>query len=444
MYEKFQNNKTRNLEFTDIYKLVEPIKKLEEGEWLPDIYFIEKALKDYAGLPEDYKIKSLIEHAAQLNSCTNGGFGVHESYPSIVASSFRVSVIQNVPNNNGAYAVGPYIAYVQSALSDDKLKLERERLGKNLLVFPAHSIRGLKAVYDTNSFCEEIRKISNEYDSVRVCLYWKDVLLGTAEIYQKYGFEVVTAGHYYDPMFMPRLKSIIETSTMTMSNKLGTYIGYCVYLNKPHLLLKTKVDIEKISSDGKFAEIEQCLVEEVRKKDINRDVDQIYDLLSENREVITLEQYTFLNKYWGFTEVKSPKQLRKLLMTIEGEHQLKNNYEKIFCQLQDNVKAKNDYINRLKDVTKQQNDKIKVRDVYINRLKSDVKIQNDKIKVRDVYINRLKDVTKQQNDKIKVRDVYINRLKNDVKQQNNKINAIMNSRSWKITNQIRKLKSYFK
>ena len=232
MYEKFQNNKTRNLEFTDIYKLVESIRKIEKDEWLPDIYFIEKALKEYAGLPEDYKIKAVIEHAAQLNNCTNGGFGVHQSYPSIVSSSFRVSVIKNVPNNNGAYAIGPYIAYVQSALSDDKLKVERERLGKNLLVFPAHSIRGLKAVYNINSFCEEIKKLSNEYDSVRVCLYWKDVILGTAEIYKKYGFEVVTAGHYYDPMFMPRLKSIIETSTMTMSNKLGTYIGYCVYLKQ--------------------------------------------------------------------------------------------------------------------------------------------------------------------------------------------------------------------
>ena len=239
-------------------------------------------------------------------------------------------------------------------------------------------------------------------------MYWKDVLLGTAEIYQKFGFEVVTAGHYYDPMFMSRLKSIIETSTMTMSNKLGTYIGYCIYLNKPHLLLKTKVDVEKISSDGKLAEIEQGLLEEVRKKDINRDVDQIYDLLSENREVITPEQYTFLNKYWGFTEVKSPKQLRKLLMAFEGEYQLKNNFEKKFYQLHESLIAK---------------------DVYINRLKNDAKLKNDKIMA--------------QNDKIKVQNVYINRLKNDVKLQNDKIKKVMNSKSWKITKPLRNLKSYF-
>ena len=400
MYWKLQNHKTRNLEFTDIYRLVDPIKVLEKDEWLPDIYFIEKTLKDYADLPEDYKIKAFIEHAAQLNNCTNGGFSVHESYPSVVSSCFRVSVVENVPKNNGAYAVGPYIAYVQSALSDHKLKLERKRLGKNLLVFPAHSIRGLKAVYNIKSFCEKIKEISKEYDSVRVCLFWKDVLLGTAEIYQKYGFEVVTAGHYYDPMFMPRLKSIIETSTMTMSNKLGTHIGYCIYLNKPHLILKTKVDIEKIDSDGNIAEIELGLVQEVRKKDINKDVDQIYDLLSENREVITPEQYSFLDKYWGFSEVKSPKQLRKLLMALEGEYQLKNNYEKRFYQLHESVDAK------------------------------------------DVNINRLENVTKEQTDKIKAQNVHINHLKNITTEQTDKIKAVMNSKSWKITKPLRKLKSY--
>ena len=414
MYEKFQNNKTRNLEFTDIYKLVEPIKKLEKDEWLPDIYLIEKALKDYAGLPEDYNIKAVIEHAAQLNNCINGGFDVHASYPSIVSSPFRVSVIENAPKNNGAYAIGPYIAYAQSALSDHKLKLERKRLGKNLLVFPAHSIRGLKAVYNIKSFCEEIKVISNEYDSVRICLFWKDVLLGTAEIYQKYGFEVVTAGHYYDPMFMPRLKSIIETSTMTMSNKLGTYIGYCIYLNKPHLLLKTKIDIEKIDSDGIIAEIEEGLVQEVRKKDINKDVDQIYDLLSENKEVITPEQYTFLDKYWGFTEIKSPKQLRKLLMALEGEYQLKNNYEKRFYQLHESVNAKDEHINHLKNINEKQNNKIEA--------------QNNKIKA--------------QNNKLEAQNVCINRLTNDAEILNNRIKAIMNSKSWKITHPLRKLKSY--
>ena len=345
MYEMFQHYKTENLEFTDIYKLSEPIKKLEKGKWLPDIYFIEKTLKEYAGVPVDYEIKAFIEHGVQLSNVTEGGFQVHPSQPSIVSSSFRVSVIEGVPGNNGAYAVGPYIAYAKSALSNSELRAEKERLGRNLLVFPAHSIRGLMQVYDVDEFCEKIKDVAKGYDSVRVCLYWKDVLLGIAEKYKNYGFEVVTAGHYYDPMFMPRLKSIIQTSTMTMSNDLGSYVGYSIYLNKPHLFLKSELEVEKIVTDGEeFAESQLKAYREVDNKIKNEaDIDLMVRLLSKNQEFITEDQYNLLNKYWGFDQVKTPKQLRKLILEIEGLNSLNNpqSYNDEIKRLRNQLNAEN-------------------------------------------------------------------------------------------------------
>jgi len=146
MYEKFEHHKTRDLDFTDIYNLVEPIKKLGGRDLWFDHYFIKSTLKEYAGLPADYEIKAFVEHAPQLSSFTELGFQAHPSLPSIVSSTFRVSVIENAPRNNGAYAVGPYIAYAKPALSPSKLRAERKRLGRNLLVFPAHSIRGLNII----------------------------------------------------------------------------------------------------------------------------------------------------------------------------------------------------------------------------------------------------------------------------------------------------------
>ena len=398
MYSKFENHKTKNLEFTDIYKLVEPINNLEKGEWLPDLYFIGKTLKEYAGFPDDYEIKALIEHAAQLSDYTDYGFQAHPSLPSIVLSSFRVSVIESVTGNNGAYAVGPYIVYAKHALSDEKLEAEKERLGRNLLVFPAHSIRGLQATYDIDTFCEQIKEIATEYDSVRICLFWKDVLLGTAEKYEKYGFEVVTAGHFYDPMFMPRLKSIIETSTMTMSNKLGTYIGYCVYFNKPHLLLNTEVEMGKISCDGEeFAEIQYNASNKMRSKLKNENIDLIYELLSKNKELITEDQYNHLNKYWGFNQVKTPNQLRKILLETEVKFHL-NNYE---------------------------------------NLQKDVNELEDAIKNRD-------EIIQQKDNIIKNRDEIIQQKDNIIKNRDDIIKKIMNSNSWKITRHLRKIASWTK
>jgi hypothetical protein len=421
MYSKFENNKTKNLKFTDIYKLVEPIKKLEESKWLPDIYFIGKTLKEYADLPSDYEIKAFIEHATQLSDYTEGGFRVHPSLPSIVPSQFRVSIIEGVTGNNGAYAVGPYIAYAKSALSKEKLEFEKERLGRNLLVFPAHSIRGLKASYNIDTFCEKIKDIAKQYDSVRICLYWKDVILGRADNYKKHGFEVVTAGHYYDPMFMPRLKSIIETSTMTMSNKLGTYVGYCIFLNKPHYLLKSRVEMDKIISDGKeSAEIEYNVSRNMRKRLKNQNINLIFELLSKNQEIITEDQYNHLNKYWGFDQIKTPKKLRKLLLEIEGEYQIKT-----------------DDIKLLKKDIRDKNDAIKRRDELIRNRDEIIREKNDIIRNRDNIIREKINIV-QNNNKIILE-------KNDViRNRDNEINKIINSNSWKVTRYFRKIFSWIR
>ena len=373
--------------------------------------FHRKTLKEYAGLPADYEIKAFIEHAAQLSDYTQGGFRVHPTLPSIVISMFRVSVIENIPENNGAYAVGPYVAYSKSALSKDKFESEKDRLGRNLLVFPAHSIRGLQASYDIDTFRKKIEDIATDYDSVRICLYWKDVLLGTAEKYKEYGFEVVTAGHYYDPMFMPRLKSIIETSSMTMSNKLGTYIGYCIYLNKPHYLIKDDVEMDKIISDGKeFAEKEYNLSHSMRNRLKNPDIDLIFELLSKNQDYITDDQYNQLNKYWGFDQVKTSKQLRKLLLEIEGEYQVNSNE-----------------IRTLRKGIVDKDIAIRSRNEIIQQKNTIIKKQENTIQQKNNIIKNQENTIQQKNDIILYKD--------------NEINKIMSSNSWKMTGHFRKILS---
>jgi hypothetical protein len=322
----FENEKIKDLDFTDIYNLVEPIKKLGKEVWLPDLYFIEGSLKKYAGMNEDYKIKAFIEHAAQLTPYIDGGFQISPNLPSIVSSPFRKFIIEKVPNNNGAYAVGPYISYSKSALSSEKTKHEKERLNRNLLVFPSHSIRGVKSSYDLEIFCNEIKKVGKEFDSIRVCLFWKDVVLGTGENYKKHGFEVVTAGHYYDPMFMPRLKSIIETSSMTMSNEIGTHLGYCIYLKKPHYLFKSEILREKLLNDGhEMAEINFLACKTL--KSFSDYYESIEKLFQSKEETITKEQYSIIDYYWGLNQIKSPKKLKEIILLLEGRYSLENNLE---------------------------------------------------------------------------------------------------------------------
>jgi hypothetical protein len=491
MYEKFQHDTTKNLHFTDIYKLVEPIKNLENGKWLSDIYFIKQTLTKYANLPDDYEIKAYVEHGVQLTDYIGGGFRP-DSKPSIVSSPFRVSIIENV-SNNGAYAVGPYIAYAKSALSKEKLKSEKVRLGRNLLVFPLHSIRGLKSSYDIGTFCEKINEIAKDFDSVRICLFWKDITMGTAEIYENYGYEVVTAGHYYDPMFMPRLRSIIETSTLTMSNGRGTHIGYCIYLQKPHFLHLMENSKEMIKSDGEdIAKIEFEANKEVQKKlNYSQDIKLMTKLLSKYQDYISDDQYHLLNRYWGFDEVKTPKELRNLLLQLEGEYHLKHDWENKFkvteqvkknlrivlkereteldklsleseriineithSNICENQELKNK-IKKLKNEKKNLDFELK-QTIYeknqINKLRRELQIQliekqeqlKDLENIKNGLENKLNETIQNKNKQIELLKTRIKFLESQLEEKEEELVFIENTASWKITSPFRKMGSWFR
>ena len=162
-------------------------------------------------------------------------------------------------------------------------------------------------------------------------MYYQDVLLKRHISYQKEGFEVVTAGNYNDYYFMPRLKSIIKTSDITMANSIGSHLGYSLYLNKPHYLFKQSITYEH---DNEF---DGNLVDEAVTKEKSCDnTANITELFSVYQENITKEQYELISYLWGFDEVKTPSELKELIIRIN------NNYS--------NVKYYLSCINRTKEL----------------------------------------------------------------------------------------------
>ncbi|MDR3063297.1 MAG: hypothetical protein LBU40_04050 [Methanobrevibacter sp.] len=333
--------KKLELKFTNIYNLVPPNSKFKKGNI--NIYSIENILKKFAEIPNKYNIKSIIKSDVNLTVRAMES-EIHHSLPSIVMSPFQALSIENINNNNGAYSIGPYIEYVQTALSLNELNIEKKILGKNLLVFRSHSLAGSEKLHDENLFCRKIEEIATKYDTVRVCLFEKDVLSGVAGIYIKHGFEVVTPGKCDDSMFMSRLKSIIQTSTMTVSRGLGTHVGYCIYMNKPHYIIKSEKSEKKelkdlgINTDNEDGAESQNYQELIK----------IIDLLSFNQEFISEELYSLMNKYWGFDQIKTQEKLKKLILEIEGLYQInnKNSKENQIKKLKRDIKEKNSFISQ--------------------------------------------------------------------------------------------------
>lgn len=336
-----------NLKFTDIQKLSQPISHKHDEILTGEIgfyrYRMDKILKEYCNFPLNKNIHALFEHGILFTDYCGATYRAHEYLPSIVASKFRVNVLKQQKHFNGAYTIGPYIHYAKPLLSHEELKIEKERLGKTLLVFPNHSIEGLVSDFNFESFCDEIKKISSNYDSVRICMYYKDVNLKRFEPYQKEGFEVVTAGHFNDYNFTRRLRSIIETSDMTMSNGIGSHLGYCIYLNKPHYLCMLD-DVNHIGEkNGENTELmvkhEQESQERIEKSD---NVTKIKQVFADYNEKITQDQYEIISYLWGFDEVKTPKELNKMFLEIE------NNYSSIKYYLSGLIRLKDIFYDKIK------------------------------------------------------------------------------------------------
>ena len=204
-------------------------------------------------------------------------------------------------------AIGPYINYTSTLLSDETIQQLKEQMGKTLLVFPSHSIDSEAASYNIESFINELENIRNGYDTILVCLFWVDALNNTlVEKYNKMNYRLCTAGHLHDTNFLSRLRSIIELSDFTVSNNVGTHVGYCISLGKPHYIFRNNVS--RVLKHKK-----EYFSEESRMPTFNTETKEVYEAFSSLSNIISNQQYKVVDKYWGLSQLKTPNELKDIL-----------------------------------------------------------------------------------------------------------------------------------
>jgi hypothetical protein len=273
-----------------------------------DFYGHATILKQYAKVQSDYQIKAAIEHGPFF-----GGFSwdvdINAKLPAIlVPAAYRYPILNKI-TNKVLFAIGPMLGYANHYLQPEVLLKEKRRLGKNLLVFPAHSSHHVDINYDVDGYCQFLENLGKEFQSVQICMYWKDILRGIHKKYEQYGFECVTAGHIFDPLFLPKLKSIIELATVTTSNAFGTHIGYSIMMEKPHYLTNENLQ--------KTAETKEILNRDAPDRTHKPDLLEIKNAFSELRSDISGNQMEIVQKYWGSDQIKSVYEMKILLNTLE-------------------------------------------------------------------------------------------------------------------------------
>ncbi|MCB0317360.1 MAG: class I SAM-dependent methyltransferase [Bdellovibrionales bacterium] len=280
-----------------------------------------KAIKSFCDLPSDYPIKAVIEHGPKFGSSVEA-WETNSPLPAMfVYGNFRYKALAPA-TNKALFTIGSMLSYTEHYLNKQDLREEKKRLGKSLLVFPTHGTHHIDHKFDLNSYCNDLFELSKNFDSVQVCMYWREITRGWHKNFLDKGFEVVTAGHMYDENFLSRLKSIIEPATLVTSNKMGTHFGYCIQMNKPfYFLSNQKIEFEKSPEGNSEVFAKWASWGDVHQFQENLELIEASSCLQDQ---ISSRQQELANKYWGLDKVKSKEELLTIIEIAESLYQTRN------------------------------------------------------------------------------------------------------------------------
>lgn len=274
-------------------------------------YGIGNSFRNYAGVSDC--IKACIEHGVHFGDYVNeqelGGSGL----PCLVtfgpARLEHIRAVSDVP----VVAVGPYIVYAEDYLDEAEFAVAKNKLGKTLMVFPSHSVDRVKVSYELAELLSEIDRIKTLYriETVLICLYYRDLLNGAADAYEREGYCVVTAGYREDSLFLERQRSLIKLADFTMSNNVGTHVGYCVCMNKPHYVFDQE---KKYSADSSFDSTEY---RNAFEESLTLEKTEVAEAFSSFENSLTAQQQKVMSRYWGFENIRSSSEMVTLLNVCE-------------------------------------------------------------------------------------------------------------------------------
>lgn len=266
-------------------------------------------LKNYCGYSD--KIYAIIEHGVYFGDnrslvCPKEEWDLGSV---ITYGDSRIKLLEELHPNMNVYAIGPRIHYAETDKEYYKeLYNQIDHTGKVLTLFPAHSLAAEKSKYDSVLFLKQAEELAEKIEAktIMVSLHPSDYLHHLDLDFNNR--KVIFVGGGNKPyQFLPRLRAIFELSDLTFSNSLGTHVGYSLYMGTPHVM---NLDSNKNVRPNEVFEREQ------------REFAAVFN--GDYPMAITNEQRALCDKYFGYSYIKTPNQLKELL----GE--CKKKYESIY------------------------------------------------------------------------------------------------------------------
>lgn len=277
------------------------------------LYGNEELLRKYSGINEE--LYAIIEHGLYFgNNIQRVGNDFEWELGCILTNGkYRKDLLNKYYPDYYCETIGPLIHYAKTDQDFKKdLKSKIKEGERTLLFFPIHGNEYFSPKYDTEKTIQKILKIANKHDcyNIIICVYYGNLDLFN-EIVKKIGNDrilVATCGNRYDSNFLCKQRAMIELSDLTISNNLGTHLGYCIYFKKNHILLPQDFSYE---GDSKAISIDFGEANRSKNwsKDYKEEIRKFQSIFNGNQEEITDEQMELCNYYWGFSEIKSPEEI---------------------------------------------------------------------------------------------------------------------------------------
>jgi len=272
-----------------------------------DFYGHAATLKKYAGFPDRYPLKAVLEHGLFFDDWM---WDVDRSarLPLFFSNSAHRARIQTRETGKSSIPIGFGFLYAMSTFRTIHENEEAKDIRRGTIVFPSHSTHHVKAVYDHEAYAGTLDALPDRYKPVTVCIYWKDFLHGYHSPYEKKGFRIVTAGHIFDPDFLYRFYDICRHFKYSTSNNIGGHLFYSVKSGCSFFYTPSNAITHEVHADvpvGGFTSMFGVIKE------------KMLSLFSEPKEAMDREQMEFVDEYIGTSYFKCREELKDLFRIAE-------------------------------------------------------------------------------------------------------------------------------
>ncbi|MCZ2207370.1 hypothetical protein [Cylindrospermopsis raciborskii] len=312
-----------------------PPKTLNTCEIFPpnSYYGNDLIYKLYADLPLHYSLKAVLPHGSALDIDISPkepvwAYELENSLPEIWCySNLTAQVYSEALKKTNIYkeivvSASPFL-YLLKLVKANSDSFEK----RGTIFFPSHSTHHIIANTSFELLASKLDSLGEEYRPITVCIYWRDFNLGHHLPFEKRGFKIVSSGHMYDPEFLFRFYHLCSLHKYSCANDYGTAILYSIksgcsyfHLDAEDLYSKS-LDLIKGSSNHDIRDPARYIHTET--EDLSVKIDRIKtfrDLFAVPKKQLVSEQIQFVDEILGNQFLKTPNQLKDIIMAAEAKY----------------------------------------------------------------------------------------------------------------------------